>query len=180
MAPLSRVLLATIAVALLASACGGPDMYSLDSLTMVCEGEAHDVAPEVGATDVNKVQYLFDDGEGWDWDAYVGDSSSDWTGYITQEVALVVCLDVTASSVAAECEYEDGYTVTKYDSDYDVALRAASTGAVVAETAVSAEIDPDCGIFILASDGDAKHEDRYASPAAQLQDFLRPHVEGEA
>lgn len=172
-----ELVLSALALTLVASSCGGTDMHSLDSLTMVCEGQPHDVAAALDSQPVNKVQYLFDDGDGWEWDAYVGDSSSDWTGYITQEVALVVCLDVTASSVAAECEYEDGYTVTKFHSDYDVALREASTGAVVAETSVEAEIDTDCGMFVLASDGDAKHEDRYASPAPQLQEFLRPHVE---
>lgn len=159
-------------------ACGGDDPYSLNSVGVVCEGEVHEVAPSMVSGGMNKVQYAYEDGDGWTWDAYIGDAGSEWTAIGTTDMAMVVCLRVVSSEVVAECHFEDGFTVTQLANEYDVSLRAAATGEVIDTTTVSAPGDTECGMFILTSDDDDKHATRYASVAPHLDDWLRPHVEG--
>jgi hypothetical protein len=174
-----RKILILVVAALAAGACStGPDLGSPDSYALVCDGMAHEWAPELGDGDLNKVDYMYSlDGTEWTWDPFVGDASSDWASFGTTETALVVCMNVVSTTELALCEFEDGFTQSKHTTDYEITLRAASTGEIIDQTTATAPGDPDCGMFIMTSSGDDKHEIRYGSPAEQISTFLQPHVE---
>ena len=98
-------------------------------------------------------------------------------------IDLVACAKRTAEQQVKVC---DGYQtdgkptqnkVNWHTATYELSVREATTGKVLATTTVEAT-DTDCPMF-QSFDGDADTEDGYASLSdSAVADFLRPHITG--
>lgn len=111
----------------------------------------------------------------------------DWTVLFSPEgdalraVDLVACARRTAAREVKVC---DGYQndgretqnrVRWHSATYDLSVREARTGRVLAETTVEAS-DSDCPMF-MNFDNDSETVNAYASvPDTAVADFLRPHI----
>ena len=123
---------------------------------------------------------------------YTDSSSSlpgDWTvqwspdGDALKAIDLVVCAKRTAAQQVKVC---DGYQndgkptqnkVNWHTATYEVSVREATTGKVLATTTMEAA-DADCPMF-QSFDSDSETVDGYASlPDSAVADFLRPHITG--
>lgn len=96
------------------------------------------------------------------------------------ELELVACAERTASESVQDCT---GYQVDGVDTDsvvhlhrttYDITLRAATTGAEVATTTITA-LDDGCPMFVSFSEGE-NEKDWYSFDDAAVQDFLAPYA----
>ena len=111
----------------------------------------------------------------------------DWTVLFSPDsdalraIDLVVCARRTAAQEVKVCDgYEDDDKPTQnkvrwHTATYELSVREATTGKVLAETTVEAT-ESDCPMF-WTFDGDVDTDDGYASlPDTAVADFLRPHI----
>ena len=188
--PRRRVGAVLVALALVAGACSEDDPYSFDSLEPVCDGEPHELGPELTEDGPNLLSLLVRESpeDNWAWDPFLdgelagefidGEFVDDFTALLAPDAAMVVCLTVKDSSVDQLCTFEDGYEIEYRDAEYDVVLRATATGEVLDETSADVDVDTDCGIFTLVSDDDPKSSVQWPSPDHALADFLDPWIHG--
>ncbi|MDG2113571.1 MAG: hypothetical protein P8N02_13275 [Actinomycetota bacterium] len=178
-----------LAVALTAVACGGgTDSHAMTSLGSICAGQPHELGAPLTDEGPNLLAMVRAEGDGWTWDPHLAGSLNgefvndefvdDFIAIGTSDTAIAVCVTPTSTTVAAECDFEDGFTRSELSAEYDVTLRAAATGEVLDSTTASVEADGNCGMFIMVSDGDPKHEDVYPSPDEEIMEFLLPWIHG--
>ena len=170
---LFRLLAALLAVTALAGACGGDDGGSTDqaatsSAAAVCDGEANETAPgiEPGTTPVAVYE---DAGDGWTFQSWIGDLPESRDPIIPEDAGIVVCLEVTGSEVAEECEFEEEgqeFTLELADADYDVTVRGAATADELAAGSASAT-SGDCPTFTSFSGGETSRV-QYARPVEEV------------
>lgn len=98
------------------------------------------------------------------------------------KVQLVGCITRTAATPVDKCEFQDDedsskiYTLNTFDATYEVKLFEAQTGKEVAATSIDAAYG-ECPTMSMFSDDDTE-EDGFASlNGADLQAFLKEHVE---
>lgn len=96
-------------------------------------------------------------------------------------IEMVLCLSRTSETASELCEgYQDDgieWAVQTFDASYDVQLRAATTGEVIASTTLDAVSDG-CPMFSSYSEGDPSPIPDYARPDDAIQAFAAEHVLG--
>lgn len=155
----------------------------------VCRGIALDAAAEYVPDDGTNLTTAFL-GEDPDFEPLYGALAEGWEPEFDTETEfeafamteLVVCLDRTETIEGELCEgYEDEesgseWSVMTYGGDYEVKLRAAKTGEVVAETTMSTQ-PGECPMFSSYSEGEELPIKDYASPDDELQSWLVEYVQ---
>ena len=115
------------------------------------------------------------------------DIPSEWTilfdaatdQYATAE--LVVCVVRTTTTLVQECTgyqtdgVDTGNVVNLYSAEYDVSVHAATTGAELGRTTVSA-IGTECPMFVSFTEGETT-EDWFETDPAAVAAFVRPFAE---
>ena len=114
---------------------------------------------------------------------------ADWTVAFSTEgdalaaIDLVLCVTRTAEELVQECTgYEDegvdtGNVVNWHTATYDVSVRAATTGQVLAEETMEAT-DEECPSFVFFDEEKDDTQDMYAEvPEDDLIGFLKPFVQ---
>ena len=95
-------------------------------------------------------------------------------------VELVACMNRTSATPVELCEgYEDdgvSWSVQTHDSTYEVTLRSATTAEIIDEITLDAPADG-CPIFSSFSEGSPDPVLDYETPSAELEVFLKPHVQ---
>jgi len=190
-----KAILTAVVFAMLATACGGQsssdsadladepgDLFVTD-FEQACGGVGIGAArPYSPGGQLNEL--LAFSGEEASYARILIDFAGGWTP-ITVDVGsieLVLCLDRVSQNEGELC---DGYTdddsgsewsIQTFAVDYDVKLREAATGEVVAETSLSAEAGscPRFSAYIEGTFPDPRPD--YAIPDVALEEWLDPYL----
>ncbi|MEO1062515.1 MAG: hypothetical protein AAFZ07_13945 [Actinomycetota bacterium] len=131
------------------------------NLTVVLEGED----PDYGFSAVQLP-------DGWE---------ADFESYAQAE--LVICLNRVSATPTQVCDgYEDdgiAWSVQLHDSTYEVSVREATTGTVLATQSFDAPAE-DCPVFSSYSEGDPNPKPEFDAPDAEIEVFAAEFVTGSA
>lgn len=153
----------------LAPACRGNGVISASpyspgdgtNLAVVLEGED----PDYGFSGVQLP-------DGWE---------ADFESY--DQTELVICLNRVSATPTQVCDgYEDdgiAWSVQLHDSAYEVSVREATTGTVLATQSFDAPAE-DCPVFSSYSEGDPNPKPEYDTPDAEIEVFVAEFVTGDA
>lgn len=156
-----RPLLLLLALSLLLTACdSGPG-----PVAGVCEGTPNEQAPATTDPDGTTVALYLDDGEGYEFTSWAGEEVGDFSAIVPEAAGYVGCLTVAQQVQAITCPYEDDHVLELRIVDYNLDLRAASTGESVATTTIPAPTDADCP-FLVNFDEGREQVDHARNPAA--------------
>lgn len=159
-----------------------------DDFKPVCQGATVSAATayDENATTHKAVYFASSDDDLVDRSANL---PADWTVAFSTEgdalaaIDLVLCATRTAEELVQECTgYEDdgvdtGNTVNWHTATYDVSVRAATTGQVLAEETMEAT-DEECPSFVFFDEEKDDTQDMYAEvPEKDLIAFLKPFVQ---
>lgn len=99
------------------------------------------------------------------------------------QTELVICLNRISATPTQVCDgYEDdgiSWSVELHDSSYEVSVREATTGDVLATQSFDAPADG-CPVFSSYSEGDPNPKPDYETPDAEIEVFVAEFVTGSA
>ncbi len=99
------------------------------------------------------------------------------------QTELVICLNRVSATPTQVCDgYEDdgiAWSVQLHDSSYEVSIREATTGAVLATQSFEAPADG-CPVFSSYSEGDPNPKPDYETPDAEIEVMAAEYVTGNA
>jgi hypothetical protein len=172
------------AVTTAVAATAAPSVDILTDFADVCRGVTLPgaTAYDPARAGVHPVMYAI--GDHPDYDDVIATMPEQWNPVTGQEQAteLVACLARTSETLVETCSgyqnddgTDSGNTVEMYDATYDVTLRAATTGAEVAATAMTAT-SSDCPMLFFFDEGDPVGTD-HAIPTDELTAWMAEFVE---
>ena len=171
--------------------CGGGEPDPNATITNidfdgVCKGEplARAAAYDAAGAAPHTVIVMTDSTIGAEYDEYfsrfISDIPADWVAQIVEgtfdysTVQLVTCVHRSAVELIESCEFEDDYVLNTHASTYELTLRAAQSGEVVAQETVTN--GGECPTFHMFTEGETNEDYFTDIDDEQILAFIEPYV----